>query len=119
MERTICRPMRDGDAVRPEVMEEILPRVRASVMNEEPVLVHCAAGHSRSASVAYGLLRVGWKLPHKEARRRVLTSRGVAGGWPLPETFDSVRAWVDERSPRGFGGEVRSLVVPKRRPRSR
>lgn len=61
------------------------------------VVAHnCAAGHSRSASVAYGLLRADWKLPHDEARRRVLTPAGVAGGWPLPETFDSVRRWADQ-----------------------
>lgn len=106
--------MKDGDSVPFEVMEEILPRVESAVTNGEPVLVHCAAGHSRSASVAYGLLRIGWKLPHQEAKRRVLTKKGVDGGWPLPRTFDSVRDWVEERSSRKFGAEPRSLLLDSR-----
>jgi len=57
------------------------------------VLVSCAAGVSRSASVAYALLRVVRELPHDEAFERVVCS----GGRPRPETLASAERWAAHR----------------------
>lgn len=57
------------------------------------VLVSCAAGVSRSASVAYALLRVVRELPHDEALERV----ACAGGRPRPETLASAERWAARR----------------------
>lgn len=61
-----------------------------------PLLVSCIAGKSRSASVAYGLLRRLYGLDHEEARRLVSTPQGL-DCWPHIDssTFVSVRRWVE------------------------
>lgn len=59
-----------------------------------PVLIQCAAGLSRSASVAYALLRFLDDLSHDEARARVQTP-GVTD-WPHPTVLGSARKWVRE-----------------------
>ena len=61
-----------------------------------PVLISCAAGVSRSASVAYGVLRAVLGLGHDEALRRV----ACPGGRPLPATLESARRWAGALSAR-------------------
>lgn len=55
-----------------------------------PMLVCCAAGASRSASVAYAAMRVVHGIPHDEA----LASVSQGGGGPHPTTLASAQAWV-------------------------
>lgn len=89
----------DGDAVPFALLEDVtlfVTRWRA----KGPVLIQCQAGLSRSASVAYGLLRVLDGLDHAEAERRITTreehyDRTLV--WPKRRTLESVVAWVDAR----------------------
>jgi hypothetical protein len=55
-----------------------------------PILLHCAAGLSRSASAAYGILRTHHRLPPREALRRIR----VLPQFPVKETLLSVEQWV-------------------------
>lgn len=79
----------DGDPVPRGLLDIVLPLVYLR-LDEGPVLVHCAAGMSRSASVVYALLRRLHDLDHSEAMRRVF----VTNPWPLPNTLYSARMWV-------------------------
>lgn len=63
---------------------------------EGPMLVQCQAGLSRSASVAYALLRRKWNHSHARALRRVEVPE-FAGQYPRPKTLSSARAWVGRR----------------------
>lgn len=56
-----------------------------------PVLIHCQAGLSRSASAAYMVLRCCDGLSHDEAIRRVF----VEEGWPRTTTIASAKGFVD------------------------
>lgn len=58
-----------------------------------PVLVSCAAGASRSASVAYALLRVVRGYSHEAALARVK----LPGGGPHPRTLATAQAWAEAR----------------------
>lgn len=87
----------DGQPFPDGVLDEVLRKVRPAVLSGQSVLLHCAAGHSRSASAAYAMLRVGWGLSHDAALGRVVTEAGLAGGWPMPMTFASARRWADEK----------------------
>ena len=74
--------------------------VAASALYRErsgEILVCCAAGISRSASVAYAMMRDVLGTPHDEA----LASVSQRGGGPHPTTLASAQAWVM----RGFVGE--------------
>lgn len=69
-----------------------------------PVLVQCQAGLSRSASVAYGLLRVLDGLDHTEAERRIETREEHYDKplvWPRRPTLESVVAWAEARAKGG------------------
>ena len=89
----------DGDAVPGALLDDValfVGRWRA----KGPVLVQCQAGLSRSASVAYGLLRVLDGLDHAEALRRIETREEHYDKplvWPRGATLESVVAWVDAR----------------------
>ena len=88
--KVVSLPFLDGDAFPPKALDTLLRRVQAA-RRRGPVLVHCQAGLSRSASSAYALLRRMSRLPHEEAIRRVK----VIPGFPRKETLRSARAWAE------------------------
>lgn len=59
------------------------------------VLVSCAAGMSRSPSVAYAILRVRYGMGHDEALARVSLPGDNAG--PSPVVLASARRWAEEQ----------------------
>ena len=68
-------PVRDGETVPADAIVEAVAWYRA-VRNEDPhalVVIHCFAGVSRSATVAYAILRACHGLDRFEALRRVQT----------------------------------------------
>ncbi len=83
----ISAPFDDGKPIPLGVFERIGPHL--GVLDRD-VLFHCQAGLSRSASVAYGLLRVFEGLEKREAFRRVF----VRSPWPREDTIASAEAWV-------------------------
>lgn len=84
---------RDGDEVPDGLLDAAVPLV-AEARRIGPVLIHCRAGLSRSASVAYAVLRILHDLNHKRALERVSS----IPGWPVSETLNSARAWVFEET---------------------
>ena len=70
-----------------------LVHARVTGQGQAPVLIHCAAGRSRSASVAYALIRANGGLDHAGALARVQTP-GDEGRYPMPATLQSARRWV-------------------------
>ncbi len=58
------------------------------------VLIHCKAGLSRSASVAYAILRRLDRLDHEEALRRVRVPEDTMDAWPSQPVIRSAREWV-------------------------
>jgi hypothetical protein len=56
-----------------------------------PVLLHCHAGLSRSASAAYAMMRLDEGLTHDEALRRVK----IHPDWPRTQTLASARRWIE------------------------
>jgi len=88
--KLLSLPFLDGDAFPPKALDTLLRRVQAA-RQRGPVLVHCQAGLSRSASSAYALLRRLSRLPHDEALRRVK----VMPGYPRTETLRSARGWAE------------------------
>lgn len=83
-------PFLDGDVFPPGALDRVLRRVRTA-KKRGPVLIHCFAGLSRSASATYALLRRLSRLPHREALRRVK----VTPEYPMPATLASARAWAE------------------------
>lgn len=81
----------DGTQVPDGLLESVIPLVDEA-RRMGPVLIHCRAGLSRSASVAYAALRMLVDLPHGEAMRRIY----VSPGWPMSSTIESARSWVFE-----------------------
>ena len=81
----------DGRILPPWVFDRSLALVTST---RGPVLVSCAVGISRSASVAYALLRALDGLSHDEAYGRVEFE-----GWPRKSgsPLTSARAWVEGR----------------------
>lgn len=88
--KAIAIPFLDGDSFPPGALTKTLRAVR-SARQRGPVLIHCQAGLSRSASAAYAFLRRVSRLPHAEALRRVK----VCAGFPRVETLASARSWVE------------------------
>lgn len=88
--KLLSLPFLDGDAFPPKALDTLLRRVQ-SARSRGPVLVHCQAGLSRSASSAYALLRRLSRLPHEEALRRVK----VMPGFPRKATLGSARGWAE------------------------
>jgi hypothetical protein len=83
--------IRDGVDIAPKVFARALGAYRAA---QGAVLVSCAAGLSRSPSVAYAILRRALGIGHEEAVRRVSVE-----GWTLEGTapLASARAWAEAR----------------------
>jgi len=83
-------PMTDGDQIPSEALDAIY---RAVILNtlDGPILLHCQAGLSRSASVAYAVLRRLFGLSHREALRRVKAH----ADFPMSLTLESARQWVE------------------------
>jgi len=79
----------DGLAMPEGLLEAVEAVVRGNVQ-KGPVLIHCHAGLSRSASAAYAMLRVIWGLDHSEAYRRIYAQ----SPYPMRETLASARQWV-------------------------
>ena len=87
--KPICLEFDDGEPI----PSGYLDRVYAEVLKAQgPVLLHCAQGLSRSASVAYAMLRRSG-LDHAEALTRVQVPHGK--GYPLKETLASAVAWAE------------------------
>lgn len=82
----------DGDRLPAGLLDTVEPLVRAN-LRKGPVLIHCQAGLSRSASTAYAMLRVLFGLPHEEAYRRIQ----IMADYPRPQTFASAASWVRRR----------------------
>ena len=83
----------DGDEIPEGLLDSAVPLV-AEARRSGPVLIHCRAGLSRSASVAYAVLRVLHDLNHKRAMERVSS----VPGWPISTTLLSARSWVFDES---------------------
>lgn len=103
----------DGDAVPGALLDDVTELV-ARWRTRGPVLVQCQAGLSRSASVAYALLRVVWGLDHAEAARRITTreehyDRPLV--WPKAATLESAVAWVDAHASKAATPPAPALVT--------
>ncbi len=90
-------PFDDGDAVPDDVLHaaEVFARAWRGTL---PVLVQCHAGLSRSASVAYAVMRRVDRLTHAEALVRVAHAQEHNDRtlhWPNRYTIASARAWCD------------------------
>lgn len=91
--------LEDGNPIPDKVFEQVYDRSRVHLKRREPVLIHCAAGLSRSASMAYALLRVGRGMSHAAAMERVLTPASIERGYPMPMTIESARSWAERQRP--------------------
>lgn len=85
----------DGEAVPEAFLETALAVRQAALAQGQTVLLHCAAGLSRSASVAYALLRYEG-MDHEEALKRVRVPH-YEEVYPLPSTLASAIAWVNAK----------------------
>lgn len=86
-------PFYDGDSFPPGALDAIEGVLRGN-LRHGPVLVHCQAGLSRSASAAYAMLRVLGAHNHAEALRRVKADPD----FPRRKTLASARRWAKKRS---------------------
>jgi hypothetical protein len=86
-------PFDDGIAIPFAVFDAVLPLVAGNIRSG-PVLIHCQAGLSRSASVAYALLRTIGGLTPKQALSRVYAVKG----FPRKPTLASAEKWAKNRS---------------------
>lgn len=90
--RILHAPMNDGDALDPATLDAIDQEIR-DALPRGPVLIHCQAGLSRSASVAYAMLRRIFGRSHQAAYSAVKAH----ANYPLRTTLDSARQWVHDR----------------------
>lgn len=90
--RVISLPFSDGVEVPKAYVEQVLGVLATTLPPaRHPVLFQCAMGLSRSASMAYIVLRVVHKLDHAEALRRV----EAIPGWPHKVTLASAVAHAE------------------------
>jgi len=87
----VAMPFSDGDPIPAGALDVVAPLVERTLAINEPVLVHCAAGLSRSASIGYALLRRMHGLGHEDALARVYAGDP---NYPLLPTLNSARAWA-------------------------
>jgi len=85
-------PVEDGEPIPDHVIEAAVLHARDIRAAGLPLLLACYAGLSRSASIAYAVLR-DMGVTHAEALRRVRSSAALRQ-WPHPVTLDSVVRWV-------------------------
>ena len=79
----------DGCAIKASTLELVYAEI---TQKKGPVLLHCAQGLSRSASVAYAMLRRSG-LDHATALQRVQVD-GFRQ-YPMTDTLESARAWSE------------------------
>jgi hypothetical protein len=94
---TLRMPFADGTAIPDDVLHAAVVFARAW-RGTLPVLVQCHAGLSRSASVAYAIMRRVDRLSHAEALARVAHSQEHNDRtlhWPNMHTLASAKAWCD------------------------
>lgn len=84
------RGFEDGAPVPDGLLDAVASLIRR---RGGPVLISCAMGVSRSASVAYAVIRAETGAGHEAA----LNAVACPGGRPLPVTLASARAWADVR----------------------
>lgn len=87
----------DGTAIPDDVLNVAVVFARAW-RNNLPVMVQCYAGLSRSASVAYAIMRRVDRLTHADAFARVahtVEHNDRTTRWPHHYTIASARAWCD------------------------
>ncbi len=92
-DKVISLPMRDGEPIPARYLDEALPLI-LKARRRGPVLVHCAMGFSRSASVAYAALR----LQDEFADDTALACVKAHPDYPMPVTLASARGYVDGQS---------------------
>ena len=85
------RPINDGEPISPWLLDECV--AFATQAPAAPVLVTCYAGLSRSASVAYALLRAAHGVRREEALRRVSGRTDDGQRWPHATVIASVQQW--------------------------
>ena len=84
------RPISDGVPVSPQLLAEV---VDFACRVQPPILVQCYAGLSRSASIAYAIMRACMGVDAAEALRRVSGQTRDGSRWPHPNVIASVREW--------------------------
>lgn len=90
-------PFHDRWPIPPSVLRQVVAEARA----RRPMLIQCYAGLSRSAAVAYAVLRMVDGLTHDDAFARVAHSREHHDGtdrWPHHVTLASAKAWCDAQT---------------------
>lgn len=75
-------PMRDGPQNDREAFTEAVVAVRSALERDEPVLVHCSAGASRSPAVAATALALHEDRSLEDAFERVADRRGAVDPHP-------------------------------------
>jgi protein-tyrosine phosphatase len=81
-------PFPDGGQFPPHALDSTLKMLRAT---EGPMLIHCAAGLSRSVSAAYAMLVAHYELPRHQALRM---ARGLDPRFPVDSTLASAERWL-------------------------
>ena len=88
--KPVCLVFDDGEPIPVWYLDQVYAEV---CRQKGPVLLHCAQGLSRSASVAYAMLR-RFGFAHHEALRRVRVEKQEH--YPMQATLASARLWAEE-----------------------
>lgn len=83
-------PFPDGQVFPPGALTHIR---EAYLTARDPVLIHCRAGLSQSASAGYAMIRSQFGLSHETTLARV-TTPSHTHQYPLAVTLRSAREWV-------------------------
>lgn len=89
-------PFLDGDTF-PDGLLDTVGRLVHDRRSSGPILLHCQAGLSRSASCAYAMMRTLDRMPHAETLRRVQEGTGYEARFPRTDTIASARRWAKKR----------------------